>query len=158
INKVSKKYEALTGRRYRSIESYGLEDADAAILCLGSTAGTAKTVAKNLRSQGKKVGVIKPWVYRPFPTEELVKATHNLKALAILDRACSLGAPYAALCSDAITALYQNGGELNVFNVIYGLGGRDMTSSNIEAIFNESLEVAETGIVKKSLEFMGVRE
>jgi pyruvate ferredoxin oxidoreductase alpha subunit len=158
IDKVNEEYEALTGRRYGPIDTYGLEDADAAILCLGSTAGTAKTVAKNLRGQGKKVGVIKPWVYRPFPAEELVKATQNLKALAILDRACSLGAPYAALCSDAITALYQNRGELNVFNVIYGLGGRDMTSSNIEAIFNESLEVAESGLVKKSLVYMGVRE
>jgi len=158
IDRVNKEYKILTGRRYGFVDSYGLEDAEAAILCLGSTAGTAKTVAGELRSQGKKVGVIKPWVYRPFPREEIMKALGGLKALAVLDRSCSFGAPYGALCSDVVGMLYQNGKELNVFNVIYGLGGRDMTPFDIEAIFNEALEVAETGLVKEPLKFIGVRE
>ncbi|MDH5794589.1 MAG: pyruvate ferredoxin oxidoreductase [Candidatus Bathyarchaeota archaeon] len=158
IDRVNKEYKILTGRRYGFVDSYGLEDAEAAILCLGSTAGTAKTVAGELRSQGKKVGVIKPWVYRPFPREEIMEALGGLKALAVLDRSCSFGAPYGALCSDVVGMLYQNGKELNVFNVIYGLGGRDMTPFDIEAIFNEALEVAETGLVKEPLKFMGVRE
>ena len=158
IDRVNKEYKILTGRRYGFVDSYGLEDAEAAILCLGSTAGTAKTVAEELRSQGKKVGVIKPWVYRPFPREEIMKALGGLKALAVLDRSCSFGAPYGALCSDVVGMLYQNGKELNVFNVIYGLGGRDMTPFDIEAIFNEALEVAETGLVKEPLKFIGVRE
>jgi pyruvate ferredoxin oxidoreductase alpha subunit len=158
IEKVNKEYEALTRRRYSFIETFGLEDAEAAILCLGSTAGTAKAVAKNLRSQGKKVGVIKPWVYRPFPAEEVMKAVENLKALAVLDRACSLGAPYGALGGDVVATLYQKGEELKVFNVVYGLGGRDMTPFNIEEIFGDALEVAESGLVKEPLKFIGVRE
>ncbi len=158
IDRINKEYEALTGRRYGFVDTYGLEDAEAAILCLGSTAGTAKTVARNLRSQGKKVGVIKPWVYRPFPREEIMKAIGSLKALAVLDRSCSFGAPYGALCSDVVGMLYQNGKELNVFNAIYGLGGRDMTPFDIEAIFSEALEVAQTGLVKEPLRFIGVRE
>jgi len=158
IEKVNKEYETLTGRRYSFIETYGLEDAEAAILCLGSTAGTAKAVAKNLRSKGKKVGIIKPWVYRPFPAEEIMKSLEDIKALAVLDRACSFGAPYGALCSDVTATLYKNGKKLDVFNVIYGLGGRDMTPFDIEAIFNETLEVAETGLVKEPLKFVGVRE
>ncbi|MCW4020315.1 MAG: pyruvate ferredoxin oxidoreductase [Candidatus Bathyarchaeota archaeon] len=158
IEKVNKEFEALTGRRYDFIDTYGLEDAEAAILCLGSTAGTAKAVAKNLRSRGEKVGVIKPWVYRPFPANEIMKAAENLKALAVLDRACSLGAPYGALCSDIASTLYQNGKKLNIFNAVYGLGGRDMTPFDIEAIFEEALEVADTGIVKEPLKFIGVRE
>jgi pyruvate ferredoxin oxidoreductase alpha subunit len=158
IEEVAREYQALTGRRYRFIETYGLEDAEAAILCLGSTAGTAKTVAKDLRSKGKNVGVIKPSVYRPFPTEEIIEAVEHLKALAVLDRACSFGAPYGALCSDIIGALYKNGKELDVFNVVYGLGGRDMTPFDVEAVFDETLEVAETGVVKEPLKFIGVRE
>jgi pyruvate ferredoxin oxidoreductase alpha subunit len=158
ISKVNKEYEALTSKHYSFIDTYGLEDAEAAILCLGSTAGTAKTVAKQLRGQGKKVGVIKPWVYRPFPETQLLEAVKNLKALAVLDRACSLGAPYGAVCSDIISMLYRNGKELNVFNVIYGLGGRDMTPFDIEAIFDEALGVAKTGMVKEPLRFIGVRE
>jgi len=158
IDQVSREYESLTGRRYSFIETYGLEDAQAAILCLGSTAGTAKAVAKNLRSRGKKVGVIKPWLYRPFPAKEIVKAAENLEALAVLDRACSFGALYGALGNDVVSALYQEGKKLNVFNVVYGLGGRDIAPFDIEAIFKEALEVAETGLVKEPLKFVGVRE
>jgi pyruvate ferredoxin oxidoreductase alpha subunit len=158
IDKVNKEYESLAGRRYSFIDTYGLEDAEAAILCLGGTAGTAKTVAKSLRSLGKKVGVIKPWVYRPFPAAEITKAAENLKALVVLDRACSFGAPYGALCSDIVATLYQNGKKLNVFNVVYGLGGRDIAPVDIEAIFKEALEVTRTGLVKESSKFLGVRE
>jgi pyruvate ferredoxin oxidoreductase alpha subunit len=158
IDKVNGEFEALTGKKYGYIDTYGLEDAEAAILCLGSTAGTAKAVAKELRSQGKKVGVIKPWVYRPFPEEQLLKAVENLKAIAVLDRAYSPGAPYGALCSDTVSTLYENGKKLKVFNVVYGLGGRDITPSDIKAIFNEALEVAKTGFVKEPLKFVGVRE
>jgi pyruvate ferredoxin oxidoreductase alpha subunit len=158
IEKVSGEYEALGGRKYSFIETYEMEDAEVAIICLGSTAGTAKAVAKNLRSKGLKVGVIKLWVYRPFPAEELIKTVKNLKVLAVLDRALSFGAPYSALCSDVTATLYQNGKNLKVINGIYGLGGRDITPFEIEAIFQESLEIAETGLVKEPLKFIGVRE
>ena len=158
IDRVNKEYENLSGRRYSFIDTYGLEDAEAAILCLGSTAGTAKTVAKDLRSQGKKVGVIKPWVYRPFPAEEIMKAVGNLQALAVLDRSVSFGAPYGALCSDVVSMLYQNGKNLNVFDAVYGLGGRDMTPFDIEAIFAEALKVAETGLIREPCKFIGVRD
>jgi len=158
ISKVNNEFAELTGRKYDFIETYGMDDAEAAILCLGSTAGTAKAVAKSMRDQGKKVGVIKPWIYRPFPAEQIMKSIENLKSLAVLDRACSIGAPYGPLCSDIIATLYREGIKLDVFNVIYGLGGRDMTPFDIEAIFNEALEVAKTGVVKEPLKFVGVRE
>ena len=158
ISQVNDEFASLAGRRYSFIETYGMDDAEAAIICLGSTAGTAKAVAKNMRAQGKKVGVIKPWVYRPFPEEQILKAIENVKALAVLDRACSIGAPYGPLCSDIVAALYKENVKLSVFNVIYGLGGRDMTPFNIEDIFNEALEVARTGVVKEPVKFVGVRE
>ena len=158
ISRVNNEFAELTGRRYDFIETFGMDDAEAAIICLGSTAGTAKAVAKSMRSKGKKVGVIKPWVYRPFPAKQIVEAIENLKALAVLDRACSIGAPYGPLCSDIIATLYREGIKLGVFNVIYGLGGRDMTPFNTETVFNETLEVAKTGVVKEPLKFVGVRE
>jgi len=158
ISKVNREFAELTGRGYDFIETYGMDDAEVAIICLGSTAGTAKAVAKSMRANGKKVGVIKPWVYRPFPTEQIVKTIENIKALAVLDRACSIGAPYGPLCSDVIATLYKEGIKLNVFNVIYGLGGRDMTPLDIEAVFNETLEIAKTGVIKEPVKFVGVRE
>lgn len=158
VKKVNEEYEALTGEEYGTLETFEIEDADVGILCLGSTAGTARQVARKLREQGKKVGVIKLWLYRPFPTEEIVAAIENLKALVVLDRACSFGAPYGALCSDTVSALHQFDKKLNISNMVYGLGGRDITPSNVESMFNEALEIAKTGVVKEPIKFVGVRE
>ncbi|MEM2092454.1 MAG: transketolase C-terminal domain-containing protein, partial [Candidatus Bathyarchaeia archaeon] len=158
IREVNKEYESLSGRKYGFIESYAMEDAEAAIVCLGSTAGTAKAVARELRKEGKRVGVVKPWVYRPFPEDDLIRALGDVKVLAVLDRACSFGAPFNALCSDVVATLYRNGKDIKIFNCLYGLGGRDITPSDLRVIFNEALEIAETGKVKEHMKFVGVRE
>jgi pyruvate ferredoxin oxidoreductase alpha subunit len=158
IREVNKEYEDLSGRRYGFIETYAMEDAEAAIVCLGSAAGTAKAVAREMRKEGKKVGVIKPWVYRQFPDEEINKVLGEVKALAVLDKACSFGAPFNALCSDIIATLYRYGRDVKVFNCLYGLGGRDITPSDFRSIFEEALEAAKTGKVKEYMKFVGVRE
>jgi len=158
IREVNREYETLSGRKYGFIETYAMDDAEAAIVCLGSTAGTAKAVARSLREEGKKVGVIKPWVYRPFPEEELIKAIGDAEALAVLDKACSFGAPFNALCSDVIATLYRYGKNVKVFNCVYGLGGRDITPNDLKLIFNDALEVAKTGIVREYVKYLGVRE
>ncbi|MEM2464832.1 MAG: pyruvate ferredoxin oxidoreductase [Candidatus Bathyarchaeia archaeon] len=158
IREVNGEYEKLSGRRYDLVETYAMEDAEAAILCLGSTTGTAKVVARELRREGKKVGVVKPWVYRPFPEEDLIKALGDVKALAVLDRACSFGAPFNALCSDIIATLYCYEKDVKVFNCVYGLGGRDITPVEIRGIFEEALEAAKSGRVKEHVKFIGVRE
>lgn len=158
LDKVCKQYKRITGKNYSILETFGIEDAQAAIICLGSTAGTAREVARKLRAQGKKVGVINLWLYRPFPTEEISAASKHVKALAVLDRAISFGAPYGALCSDVVSALQTLKESPKIFNVIYGLGGRDIQPSDIELVFNEALETANTGIVKEKTMFLGVRE
>ncbi|MEM3017845.1 MAG: pyruvate ferredoxin oxidoreductase, partial [Candidatus Bathyarchaeia archaeon] len=87
VKRVGKEYGDLTGRRYGFMEAYAMEDAQAAVISLGSTCGTVRSVAKRFRAKGKKVGAIKLWMYRPFPTEELISAIKGLKALAVMDRA-----------------------------------------------------------------------
>jgi len=158
LDKVSREYRDVSGRSYGVFETYGLEDADAAVVCLGSTAGTARDVARKMRAEGKKVGVLKLWLYRPFPAEELSAALRNVKAVAVFDRAVSPGAPYGALCSDVVSALHALERKPKIFNVIYGLGGRDIQPSDIELVFNGALETAETGAVKEETMFLGVRE
>jgi pyruvate ferredoxin oxidoreductase alpha subunit len=158
LDKVCKEYKGVSGRNYGILETFGMEDAEAAIVCLGSTAGTAKEVARKLRAQGKKVGVIKLWLYRPFPTEQLSAALKKVKALAVFDKAVSFGAPYGALCSDVVSTVHTLKASPKIFNVIYGLGGRDIQTPEIELIFNQALETAETGIVKEKTIFLGVRE
>lgn len=158
LDKVCKEYKGITGRNYSVLETFGMEDAEAAIICLGSTAGTAREVARKLRAQGKKVGVVKLWLYRPFQTEEISGVLRHVKALAVFDRAISFGAPYGALCSDVVSALHTFEKSPKIFNVIYGLGGRDIEPSEIEFVFNEALKTARTGVVKESTMFLGVRE
>lgn len=158
LDQVGKEYYKISGREYGSLEVCGMEDADVAILCMGSTAGTVRSVLRKLRADGKKVGLIKLWLYRPFPIDELFSVIENLKALVVMDMALSFGAPFGALCSDVASILQIKKKDLKIFNVIYGLGGRDITPSEIEDIFNDALEIAKTGIVKDYVKFVGVRE
>jgi len=158
LERVCKEYRGITGRNYGVLEAFGMEDAEAAVVCLGSTAGTAREVARKLRAQGKRVGVVKLWLYRPFPTEEISAALKRVKALAVFDRAVSFGAPYGALCSDVVSALHTLEDSPRIFNVVYGLGGRDVKPSDIELVFEEALETARTGVVKEPTVFLGVRE
>jgi len=158
LDRVRKEYRGVSGRNYGVLEAFCMEDAEAAIVCLGSTAGTAREVARKLRAQGKKVGVLKLWLYRPFPTEEVSAALERVKALAVFDKAVSFGAPYGALCSDVVSALHTLEESPKIFNVVYGLGGRDIQPSDIEVVFSEALETAKTGVVKESTMFLGVRE
>ena len=124
----------------------------------GSTAGTARSVIRKLRQDGKKVGLIKLWLFRPFPKEEILAVANNLKALAVLERTLSFGAPAGPLFNDVMASLQQSRRSLNVFDVICGLGGRYISSIEIEGILKDALEVASTGKVKENVKFVGVRE
>jgi len=158
LDRVCREYKGVTGRNYGVLETFGMEDAEAAVICLGSTAGTAREVARKLRAQGKKVGVVKLWFYRPFPNEEVSAALRHVKAVAVFDKAISFGARYGALGSDVVSALHTLKECPRIFNVIFGLGGRDVQPSDIELVFNEALETAKTGAVKEETMFLGVRE
>ena len=157
LEEVNKAFESLSGRRYGQIDTYGMEDAEVALICLGSTAGTAKVVARSLREKGFKVGVIKPWIYRPFPEESLIKTLEKVEVLAVMDKACSFGAPFGPLGEDVSTVLYKSGMEKKMVNYIYGLGGRDVTPTDLEGVFKEILKIAKTGEVKDRLRFLGVK-
>ncbi len=92
ILEISNEFEKLTGRKYGFFEEYKLNDAEIAIVCMNSTAGTAKATVDKLREQGIKAGLLKIRVYRPFPAEEIAQSLKNLKAIAVLDKADSLNA------------------------------------------------------------------
>jgi pyruvate ferredoxin oxidoreductase alpha subunit len=158
LDRVAKQYSSISNREYGVLDTYGMEDAEAAVLCLGSTAGTVREVARKMRAQGKKVGVVKLWLYRPFPVEEVSAALKKVKALAVFDKAISFGARYGAVCSDVVSALGTLNEGPKVFNVIFGLGGRDVKPADIELVFNQALETAKTGTVKEETVFLGVRE
>lgn len=156
--KVAREYSKLTGREYGILKEFETKDAEAIVVCLGSTAGTVRSVAKDLRAKGKKVGLLKLWLYRPFPAKEVLDAIAGAKVVVVFDRALSPGAQYGALCEDVISAMYGSKNKPIVTDVIYGLGGRDITPSEIASVYEEALAAAKTGVVKEQVKFVGVRE
>ena len=154
---VSKDFEKMTGRSYSLFEEYKMEDAEVAIVCMNSTAGTTKFVVDSLREKGVKAGLLKIRVYRPFPSEEVAKALSHLKAVAVLDKSDSLNAAGGALFEDVVSSLYVNKVSVPVVNYIYGIGGRDTKSDDIESVYTDLLEIKEKGEIQNPYRYLGLR-
>ena len=154
---VSKEFEAWTGRHYGLFEEYKLDDAEIAIVCMNSTAGTTKYVVDNLRSKGIKAGLLKIRVYRPFPGEEVAKALSHLKAIAVLDKSDSLNAIGGALFEDVSSSMYVNNSHVPMCNYVYGIGGRDTTANDIESVYTDLIEIAKNGKVENPYRYLGLR-
>jgi pyruvate ferredoxin oxidoreductase alpha subunit len=131
-----------------------------AIVALNSTAGTTKAVVDRLRDEGLQVGLLKPRLFRPFPARELVDALKHLKAIAVMDRAISFGimGNSGPLFSELAAAFFTYGPRVPMVDYVYGLGGRDILTHEIEDIFRDALKIAETGESERLVTFLGVRE
>ena len=158
IAEVSKEFEELTGRKYSFFEEYKLDDAEIAIVCMNSTAGTTKYVVDQLRNKGIKAGLLKIRMFRPFPTEEIAKALSHLKAVAVLDKADSLNGAGGALFEDVTSAMFVNKVQVPTVNYVYGIGGRDTTSNDIESVYNDLTEIANNGGTNDFYRYLGVRK
>jgi len=155
---VAKEFKEISGREYGLFESYKLDDADTAIVVLSSTAGTVKAVVNQLRDEGKKVGLLKPRVIRPFPYQEIAEALSHLKAVAILDRSDSFGGFGGPLFTEIRSAMMEYGKMPENINIIYGLGGRDMNQQDAINVYSQLEEIVKTGKVKERIQYYGVRE
>ena len=155
---VSKEFEKWTGRHYDLFEEYKLDDAEIAIVCMNSTAGTTKAVVDKLREQGVKAGLLKIRVYRPFPGEEVAKALSHLKAVAVLDKSDSLNAIGGALFEDVVSSMYVAKQNVPVVNYVYGIGGRDTTEKEINSVYTDLAEIAKNGKVENPYRYLGLRK
>lgn len=158
ILEVAKKFEALSGRSYGLFEEYRTEDADYIMLLIGSAAGTAKQAVDDLRAAGKKVGVIKLRVFRPFPADELAHALRNCKAVAIMDRTESYNGHGGPLGSEVMAGLFRNRVMITAVNYIYGLAGRDFTVEDVNEIFAELQFAEENGKTVEQYQYVGLRK
>ena len=157
IKEVSEEFEKWTGRKYEFFEKYKLDDAEIAIVCMNSTAGTTKAVVDKLREQGIKAGLLKIRMYRPFPAEEVAEALSHLKAVAILDKADSLNAAGGALFEDVTSAMYVNKKQVPMVNYVYGIGGRDTTEKQLESVYTDLAEIVKTGEIGDPYRYLGLR-
>ncbi len=155
---VSKEFENWTGRSYSFFEKYKLDDAEIAIVCMNSTAGTTKSVVDELRNNGIKAGLLKIRVYRPFPSEEVAKALSNLKAIAVLDRSDSLNAMGGALFEDVVSSMYVEKINVPTVNYVYGIGGRDTTENDIKSVYEDLQEIVKTEKIDNPYRYLGLRK
>ena len=158
IKEVAEDFEKWTGRKYEFFEKYKLDDAEMAIVCMNSTAGTTKAVVDKLREQGVKAGLLKIRMFRPFPVEEVAEALSHLKAVAVLDKADSLNGAGGALFEDVTSAMYVNNKFVPMVNYVYGIGGRDTTEMQIESVYSDLAKIVETGKVDNPYRYLGLRK
>jgi len=158
ILKVAKEFEKISGRKYDLFESYKLDDAELGIVVLNSTAGTAKVVVDKLRDEGIKAGLLKPRVFRPLPYTELADNLKGLKALAIMDKADSINGMSGPMYSEIVAGLAKANVLLPTSNYIYGLGGRDIKTCDIEKVFNDLMYVVKDGKKENKTYYLGVRD
>ena len=156
---MAEKFEKMTGRKYGFFEEYCMEDAEYAIVIIGSAAGTCKAAIEQIREKtGKKVGLIKIRVFRPFPEEELAQALSKVKAVAIMDRCEMFSATSGPLGAEVRAALYQAKVDVEAVNYFYGLGGRDITVQDFEDIYNRLEKIAQTHEITAMYSYIGLRE
>jgi pyruvate ferredoxin oxidoreductase alpha subunit len=160
IQEVNSEYATLSGRSYGNglIDQYKLDDAEIAVVCVGSTAGTLKVVIDGLRQEGIKAGLLRLRTFRPLPVEELRNALKNTKAIAVMDKSMSFGGHGGAVFHEVRHALYDLQMQPPVVNYIYGLGGRDTNPVAFRTIFDDLLRIVRTGRVEKQITYFGVRE
>jgi pyruvate ferredoxin oxidoreductase alpha subunit len=160
IPQVHDEYAEISGRSYGDglLEQYALEDAEVAIVCLGSTAGTVKTVVDELRAEGVRAGLLRIRTYRPFPAEALVKALSSAKAVAVLERSMSFGGRGGAVFHEVRHAFYDAATRPFIVNYIHGLGGRDTNQTQIRRVYDDLQKIIRSRQVDDLVRFIGLRE
>lgn len=155
VGEVQKEFAERFGRRMFQVEPYMLEDADVAIVALGSMCGTVKYVVNKLRQEGKKVGLLKITMFRPFPAELVRQALKNVPVVGVFDRSSCLGNQHGPLWNEVAGALTRT--DVDVRHYIGGLGGRDIPVETVEKMFNELFEIR-AGSRKDNTEWIDVKE
>ena len=155
---VAKEFAELSGREYGLFEAYRLDDAERAVVMIGSAAGTTKDAIDRLREKGEKVGLLKIRLYRPFPAEAIADALKNVKAVAVMDRAEGYTNHGGPLGADVMAALFRARSAALATNIIYGLGGRDVRVEDMEQVFEDLQVMIDQDDAGETYRYMGLRE
>lgn len=148
VSRIGMEFGKKFGREYGLMEKYRLDDAEVAIVILSSAAGTTKVAVDEFRKAGKKVGVLRPRLFRPFPFREIADALKNVKVIAVLDRVDSMNGFGGPLFNEVRSALYELEKRPKVISRVFGLGGRDYKVKDAVQVFDELLKISETGKIE----------
>jgi 2-oxoisovalerate ferredoxin oxidoreductase alpha subunit len=157
IRAVDAEFGDRFGRSYGGlVQPYRMEGAEIAVLSMGSIAGISRKAVDTLRSEGFPVGSVKVRVFRPFPAEELLEQLKNVKTIVVFDRDASIGMG-GILHSETAGCIFNLPTNPTMFNYIIGLGGREVTSNDINGLVKEAVGKAKQGTIEKPVRWVGVR-
>ena len=157
VEEVGREYGELSGRYYGLVHPYKLEDAEVAIVGVGSSMGTASVAVDELREEGYRVGLLRIRCFRPFPVGRVKEALKNVRAVAVMDRAMSFGGPAGPLFMDMAAVFYGETSRPLMADFIYGLGGRDISVADFREVVKTVYGDLEAGAVREPMRFVGLR-
>lgn len=158
IKDIAEEFEKISGRKYGLIEEYRMEDAEYAVVIIGSAAGTTKEAIDHMRENGEKVGLIKVRSFRPFPGEEIAASLKKCKAVAIMDRSESFSTNGGPLGAETMQAMYTARCTTLTIDIMYGIGGRDVTVDDMINVYDTLKDIAATGETGDVYRYMGLRD
>jgi len=150
---VGKQFGELFGRSYGLVETYKVEDAKELIISSATIASTARSAIDYLREKGRKVGLLRIRLFRPFPTEIVRSLTSAMDKAIVIDRNISFGAS-GIFYQEVKAACYNNKNKPPIFGVITGLGGRDVGKKDIIDIYEDMMKRDE---IESDIIWKGVR-
>lgn len=157
IKDIDEEWAELSGRKYEYLVPYLMDDAEVAVIGLGSAMGTVRYVVNELREEGVKAGMVRMRLFRPFPTEALIKAIGDLPVLGVMEKCISFGAPASPLMEEIMTAYYDEEKKPLIANYVHGLGGRDTSKKMVREVYDSLLKIKKDGKVKTRMSYIGVR-
>jgi pyruvate ferredoxin oxidoreductase alpha subunit len=157
IRDVDEEWARVSGRRYEYLDPYMMEDAEVAVIGLGSAMGTVRYMVDQLRSEGVKAGMIKMRLFRPFPVKELKEAIGDVPVLGVMEKCISFGAPASPLMEEIMTAYYHDEKKPMMANYVHGLGGRDTSLDMVREVYDNLLKIKREGKVTEIMNYIGVR-
>ncbi len=155
---VAADFERTFGRKYGFFEEYRMEDAEIALVLMGSSAGTAKAAVDELRRAGVKAGLVKIRVFRPFPGAELAAALGHCQAVAVLDKSEGFSGCGGPLFAETASACINLSQRPKMVDIVYGLGGRDFTVDQAKRVFARLEKIVKTGETGPVYSHMGQRD
>jgi pyruvate ferredoxin oxidoreductase alpha subunit len=159
VRRVGAEFSKLVGRPFDVIETWGMEDAEVAVIVIGSTAGNCRHVARQLRDEGgTKVGIVKIRCFRPFPVGDIIAALRGVKAVAVLDRSESFGAEGGPLFAEVRSAMYDSETRIPIVDYVYGLGGSDVRLDLIRSVYDDLADIATGTVTPATLTYLGIRK
>jgi pyruvate ferredoxin oxidoreductase alpha subunit len=158
ILEIGGEFGGVTGRYYSLVEPYMLEDAEIAIVIIGSAAGALRVAVDDIRAEGIKAGMLKIRCFRPFPATQVAEALQGKKAIAVLDRSSCFGADGSPFFVEVCSALHHYNLAVKAVDYIYGLGGRDTVPAEFSQVYRELLRIAEGGEIEPVQRFLGLRD